>query len=604
MEPEETAEVSAASYFPQEAIASSPAVPDAGVKDGKADETTDAPGGQDPEIGISPAWSQLAKEVWTYEESRVKRWRNEIHTLLVFAGLFSAVVTAFVVQYYAVLQPEAPNFNTIILEQHTVILERTACILERISSQLGDIPVESIHTALTATAATATHPKSEPFTRPPPPSPPQWIATLWFASLVCSVAAASMALAVNQWLNFHAEQAGLRSAPQKLWTWRLRRDALNKWKVEFIVGLLPCLLQIALVLFLLGIAGYLKAISAGVALPSMVLMCFLFLFLIITTCIPAFVEYSPYKSPQAWWICRIVRWIHWAICWVMWRICLWLRPVVLFAMCKRLGELESSIHSGDSLFSHAGIPSRWIMDSLCSFADTIMAAYRALDTHQAYLHKVMETSNWVGHEQLRLHGITSRRAESTLFSDIYSIALDVDVLRSMETCLKEISPSLAFENVLAIGKARGMVLSSREDAYSPQPLQYDKLDNIVTVMTGRMVLNTCLEGDMTVSNALLESFKSDSNRDALAGLIRAMPYNDATQLCIALFEHLQMPSTSRPIGDDRTRAILDVIQNIYVPVNSHLNVKDRGYRLIPGVAMRHCEPHATLRRLRNTQGKY
>ena len=40
----------------------------------------------DPDHGISPAWSELADDVWTYENARVERWRNEINILLVFVS--------------------------------------------------------------------------------------------------------------------------------------------------------------------------------------------------------------------------------------------------------------------------------------------------------------------------------------------------------------------------------------------------------------------------------------------------------------------------------------------------------------------------------------
>ncbi|KAH9831700.1 uncharacterized protein C8Q71DRAFT_815794, partial [Rhodofomes roseus] len=220
------------------------------------------------------AWPVLAKEVWTYEKERIERWRNEISTLLVFAGLFSAVLTAFVGLYYAVLLPP-PDFNTV--------------ILERISAQLGNT---------SSNPAVAPSSSSSPF--PPAPPAPRWIATLWFASLVFSLGVASVALAVNQWLNFHAEQSGLRTTQQKVRTWQLRRDALNNWEVEFIVSLLPCMLQVALVLFLIGLVGYLWVLGPDIAILSTVLICTLFLFLVVTSCLPALVEYSPYKSPQAW----------------------------------------------------------------------------------------------------------------------------------------------------------------------------------------------------------------------------------------------------------------------------------------------------------------
>ncbi|KAH9831807.1 uncharacterized protein C8Q71DRAFT_714885, partial [Rhodofomes roseus] len=239
------------------------------------------------------AWPVLAKEVWAYEKERIERWRNEISTLLVFAGLFSAVLTAFVGQYYAVLLPP-PDFNTAILERI-------------LSMQLGNVSSSPVVTPASC---------SDSSLFPCAPPAPRWIATLWFAALVFSLGAASVALAVNQWLNFHAEQSGLRTSQQKVKTWQLRRDALNTWQVEFIVSLLPCMLQVALVLFLIGLVGYLWVLGPDIAVLSTVMICILFLFLVVTSCLPALVEYSPYKSPQAWWICeacRRVRWHSWQL---------------------------------------------------------------------------------------------------------------------------------------------------------------------------------------------------------------------------------------------------------------------------------------------------
>ncbi|KAH9831814.1 uncharacterized protein C8Q71DRAFT_714875, partial [Rhodofomes roseus] len=221
------------------------------------------------------AWPVIAQKVWSYEKDRLDRWRNEINTLLVFAGLFSAVLTGFVGPYYAVLLPP-PDFNTI--------------ILERISAQLGNM-----------SSNPAIVPGSSSPSFPPGPPAPRWIATLWFASLVFSLGAASVALAVNQWLNFHAEQWGLLTIQQKVRTWQLRRDSLNKWNVEFIVSLLPCLLQVALILFLVGMVGYLWVLGPDISVLSTVVVGVLLLFLASTSVLPALVPYSPYKSPQAWW---------------------------------------------------------------------------------------------------------------------------------------------------------------------------------------------------------------------------------------------------------------------------------------------------------------
>ncbi|KZT70700.1 hypothetical protein DAEQUDRAFT_756291 [Daedalea quercina L-15889] len=117
------------------------------------------------------AWSKLATEVWAYEETRVKRWKDEISNLLIFAGLFSAVLTAFTSQYYTLIQLGPANFNTLILERQTQIFERMA-------SQLANLTAGAIVQASNAPVMTA-----DTFADPSPslslpPFPPRWVATL------------------------------------------------------------------------------------------------------------------------------------------------------------------------------------------------------------------------------------------------------------------------------------------------------------------------------------------------------------------------------------------------------------------------------------------
>ncbi|KAH9926017.1 uncharacterized protein B0H18DRAFT_1168789, partial [Fomitopsis serialis] len=227
------------------------------------------------------AWLKLADTAWAYEKDRADRWRNEINTLLVFAGLFSAVLTAFVVQLYSVLLP-APDPNT--------------AILERIAAQLGNMATDAVASASVPVPTVLTNTSSTSISSPS--AAPRWIAALWFVALVFSLSAASVGLAVNQWLNFHAtEKAGLQDAAQKAWTWQLRRHAMDKWQVERMVSILPFLLQVALVLFLVGVVGYLWELGFDIAVPSTVFVGALLLFLAFTSVSPALVDYSAYKSP-------------------------------------------------------------------------------------------------------------------------------------------------------------------------------------------------------------------------------------------------------------------------------------------------------------------
>lgn len=62
-------------------------------------------------------WKNCARAVEKYDAELCKGYREEIDTLLVFAGLFSAVVTAFTIESYQWLQSD-PNDAIIVFLSH------------------------------------------------------------------------------------------------------------------------------------------------------------------------------------------------------------------------------------------------------------------------------------------------------------------------------------------------------------------------------------------------------------------------------------------------------------------------------------------------------
>ena len=489
--------------------------------------------------------------------------------------MFSAVVTAFAIQYYISIQPASPDFNTVILEKHTQLLERTAAVLEQISTQLHALSSSSRLPAPVITQSLVELAYVPPLS---PPSPPGWIAALWFVALVFSLAAASVALAVNQWLNFHAEQAGLRSAPKKLWTWRLRRDALNNWKVELIVSVLPLLLQVALVLFLLGIVGYLGQLGIAIMVPNAVFVGVLFVFLSATSVIPAVVEYSPYKSPQAWLVCRFCRWTRVVLQGILaylfdlfhpldprYATSPWRDQHVLASVPISLQRL----HWGSRL---------WV--SCYRFCDSwrahIWRLRTSLHARQAYSQKLRRTSDWLDHEQLCLSGLTSRHAEETLFADVCSIALDTKVLIAIRSCLQDLSFPLAIQNAVAIGNARVKSLSidigsSGDMTRHHSRLQHDMLDGYATAMTGQVLLDTFIR--VSRSHGGRTVFADPRNRYILNKLIHAMPTSDGAEICTSLlsiaYESLEEATVGVPDGCHLCRTIMSLVQDIYASVDFH-----------------------------------
>ncbi|KAI0716803.1 hypothetical protein C8Q76DRAFT_648002 [Earliella scabrosa] len=200
-------------------------------------------------------------------------------TLLVYAGLFSAVLTAFIVQSYQLLQPSTAD--------------ATITVLRHISAQINSFTINQSFINSTRVSEFSADVEAHQA-----PSSAIWINTLWFASLVCSLASASIALIVKQWL----QQAivGLSGTSREFA--RLRQHRLNsliKWRVGAIVVALPILLQIALALYLAGMVVLLWTLHATVALVTSSLVGLLFAFFVAVTVLPVFKWDCCYRSPQA-----------------------------------------------------------------------------------------------------------------------------------------------------------------------------------------------------------------------------------------------------------------------------------------------------------------
>ncbi|KAL1942619.1 hypothetical protein VTO73DRAFT_4859 [Trametes versicolor] len=180
-------------------------------------------------------WSDAAGMVQTYSDEMIKRWKEEIDTYLVFAGLFSAVLTTFNVQSYLLLQPAAPDPSIAVLQQ--------------ISSQLASF---SIHPPFVNSTQPPSTTRANASTAPPVPRWAIWLNTLWFSGLILSLASASVGIMTKQWLNEYS--SGVSGTSRHIARVRLHRlNNMRRWHVEDVINTIPVLLQLALALYLAGL---------------------------------------------------------------------------------------------------------------------------------------------------------------------------------------------------------------------------------------------------------------------------------------------------------------------------------------------------------------
>ncbi|KAI0665535.1 hypothetical protein C8Q78DRAFT_1083890 [Trametes maxima] len=214
------------------------------------------------------AWANAAEIVKRNSDDVIKRWDAEIDTLLVYAGLFSAVLTAFIVQSYPLLSPASPD--------------PVVAALAQISAQLSSFSANPPFINSTVPPFQATDNTSSP--------PSRWPS--------CSLVAASVGITVKQWL--HEYRVGASGTSREVARLRQRRlDGLRKWRVAEIVAALPVLLQLALALFGAGMLTLLwnldhhtaAVVSVGAAIVSISSA--------VTAVLPWFYDDCSYLSPQS-----------------------------------------------------------------------------------------------------------------------------------------------------------------------------------------------------------------------------------------------------------------------------------------------------------------
>ncbi|KAI0364369.1 hypothetical protein BV20DRAFT_956347 [Pilatotrama ljubarskyi] len=222
--------------------------------------------------GANAAWTHCVKALQQHDQHMLKGWKEDVDSLLVFAGLFSAVVTAFNIEAYKLLQEDPDEKVASLLGQIALQLSADAGVTPRVPDAST-----SVFTADTRSIR---------------------INVLWFSSLVLSLVSASIGILTKQWLREYTRSAA--SSPRENARIRqLRHEGFVRWRIPFTIALLPILLQVALALFFAGLLDLLWSLHPSVAGVITVLVTLSLAFLALTTIMPTFRGDCPYKSPQA-----------------------------------------------------------------------------------------------------------------------------------------------------------------------------------------------------------------------------------------------------------------------------------------------------------------
>ncbi|KAF7353749.1 hypothetical protein MVEN_01060300 [Mycena venus] len=186
------------------------------------------PQSNDKKTAFWTAYQTLADE---FDQELKRKYGNDLDTSLIFAGLFSAVTSAFIIQIQPEFQPDPTQALLTILVQN---MTGTA------------VPGQASPQAGPATIIVVAQ-------------------SLLYSSLFSTLLSALLAMLAKQWL-LHYDSVGKRGTIEERGLERQRKlDGLHRWKFDPIMQLFPLLLQLSFFLFATALSVYLWTVHYVIA---------------------------------------------------------------------------------------------------------------------------------------------------------------------------------------------------------------------------------------------------------------------------------------------------------------------------------------------------
>ncbi|KAJ7087105.1 hypothetical protein C8R44DRAFT_687340, partial [Mycena epipterygia] len=239
----------------------------------KADAPKSTVNDSDPvtEAAAAKMWAVYVAEAAKYDKSLVESWRSDMEGMLIFAGLFSASLTAFLIESYKTLNHDSGNV--------------TVDLLSQISQQL----------AASANGSTFSIPQPPPFT----PSASSLICNaLWFISLGLSLSCALIATLIEQWARDFLHKSEIRSAPLiRARIFSFLYYGLKRFNMHTVVEVVPLLLHTSVLLFFAGLVAFLIPVNTTMTVITAIILALVAGIYGVLTFLPLQYLDCPYRTP-------------------------------------------------------------------------------------------------------------------------------------------------------------------------------------------------------------------------------------------------------------------------------------------------------------------
>ncbi|KAJ7083535.1 hypothetical protein C8R44DRAFT_903727, partial [Mycena epipterygia] len=158
-------------------------------------------------------WTIYIGEAERYDAALVESWKADMERMLIFSGLFSASLTAFIIESYKTLQPDSGDL--------------TVAALSKVSQQLAAIAVGGSYALQPAAPFHAT-------------TASLLCNALWFISLSLSLICALLATLVEQWAREFLHKTEMRPSPiRRARIFSFLYFGLKRFRMHTVVDVIP-----------------------------------------------------------------------------------------------------------------------------------------------------------------------------------------------------------------------------------------------------------------------------------------------------------------------------------------------------------------------------
>ncbi|KAJ7595308.1 hypothetical protein C8J56DRAFT_1159837 [Mycena floridula] len=218
-------------------------------------------------------WALYSDEAGKYDKGLALNWKGDMDAILIFAGLFTASVTAMIVESYKLLKPDSGD--------------QTVALLAQISQQLAHMSDTSV-------------PLPSPLTINEQFQAPNSIIIcnfLFFLSLGFTLLCAVGATLVEQWVRQYLQQTQSGTPINNARLREYLHQGIVRFQMFTLVESIPFLLHISLFLFFAGLCIFIYPINHIIGWLCIFIFIICLILYLTPTLMPIFERSCPYRTP-------------------------------------------------------------------------------------------------------------------------------------------------------------------------------------------------------------------------------------------------------------------------------------------------------------------